>query len=632
MINNKINMNKSLMALVVIIPIMTLLSFYIYMEYIKTKDEIFKVIQEHLMNEKMHLFKNYAHYITLKYGKELRTKVMTDKSLAKNLEDELRLLQGNEIQYLYILYKAEDGKFRYILDATEDEEERADVNQKFDVHSDIWEKAYSSKKVAITQQQGLQTLWITMAYPLVVEDEVIGVLGADFTYDVYSAIVTTLSPLEKIFLYINIFMAIMLLLAYLLVYLYYKTRKKAFIDPLTKVYNRQYLTDFLERNSLQDYALFIIDLDNFKHINDNFGHDIGDEVLISVVNTIKLNIRENDILIRFGGEEFLILVYKEDTYDIVSIANRIREKVMRETIFAQDSKINMTISIGINPVPYKAKNIEEAIKIADEQLYIAKSSGRNIVKIFSDVVATKSRTTKRISDIQDAIDSQRVQCALQPIYWAESNQVVKYEMLMRLVDLNGSLIMPMEFIPYIKHTQVYINLTRIVLERAIDLLQRNDYALSINLDLQDILNEDILLLLQEKFLDKKELASRLTIEILEHEEVNDFELINSKLLFLKEIGFKLAIDDFGSGYANFRYLMSFDIDILKIDGSIIKNIDKDKTAYNIVKAIVAFAKEMNMDVVAEQIETKEELETVLEIGVKYLQGYYLGRPSFEYNK
>ena len=239
MINNKINMNKSLMALVVIIPIMTLLSFYIYMEYIKTKDEIFKVIQEHLMNEKMHLFKNYAHYITLKYGKELRTKVMTDKSLAKNLEDELRLLQGNEIQYLYILYKAEDGKFRYILDATEDEEERADVNQKFDVHSDIWEKAYSSKKVAITQQQGLQTLWITMAYPLVVEDEVIGVLGADFTYDVYSAIVTTLSPLEKIFLYINIFMAIMLLLAYLLVYLYYKTRKKAFIDPLTKVYNRQ---------------------------------------------------------------------------------------------------------------------------------------------------------------------------------------------------------------------------------------------------------------------------------------------------------------------------------------------------------------------------------------------------------
>ena len=373
-------------------------------------------------------------------------------------------------------------------------------------------------------------------------------------------------------------------------------------------------------------------MDNFKHINDNFGHDIGDEVLVSVVNTIKLNIRENDILIRFGGEEFLILVYKEDEYDIVSIANRIREKVMRETILAQDSKINMTISIGINPVPYKAKDIEEAIKIADEQLYIAKSSGRNIVKVFSDAVATKSRTTKRISDIQDAIDSQRVQCALQPIYWAESNQIVKYEMLMRLIDLNGSLIMPMEFIPYIKHTQVYINLTRIVLERAIELLQRNDYSLSINLDLQDILNEDILSLLQEKFLDKKEIASRLTIEILEHEEINDFELINSKLLLLKEIGFKLAIDDFGSGYANFRYLMSFDIDILKIDGSIIKNIDKDKTAYNIVKAIVTFAKEMNMDVVAEQIETKEELETVLEVGVKYLQGYYLGRPSFEYNK
>ncbi len=611
---------------------MTLLSFYIYVEYLKTKNEVFRVIKGHLMDEKMYLFKNYANYITTKYGEDFRKKIMDNKTLQRQIEDELRLLQGNEIQYIYILYRAGDGKFRYILDATQDEDERAEINQKFDVHSDIWDKAYNSGRVEIIQQQELQTLWITMAYPLVVNGEIIGVLGADFTYDVYSAIVKTLNPLEKIFLYINIFMAIMLILAYLLVYLYYKTRKKAFIDPLTRIYNRQYLADLLQSTSLQDYALLIVDLDNFKHINDNYGHDVGDKVLVSVVNTIKLNIRENDILIRFGGEEFLIFIYKEDTHDIAAISNRIREKVMQKTIVAQDSKITMTISIGVNPVPYKAKDIEEAIKIADEQLYLAKSSGKNSIKIFSDAVAIRSTTTKRISDIQSAIDSKRVKCALQPIYCADKNEIVKYEMLMRLIDLNDTLIMPMEFIPYIRHTQVYINLTRIVLESAINILENNEYSLSINLDLQDILNEDILQLLEEKFANKKEIASRLTIEILEHEGINDFELINSKLSKLKVMGFKLAIDDFGSGYANFRYLMSLDIDILKIDGSIIQNIDKDKKAYNIVRAIVTLATEMELEVVAEQIETKEELETVLELGVKYLQGYYLGRPSFKFHK
>ena len=162
-----------------------------------------------------------------------------------------------------------------------------------------------------------------------------------------------------------------------------------------------------------------------------------------------------------------------------------------------------------------------------------------------------------------------------------------------------------------------------------DLSKKTKDENSINLDIQDILNEDIMELLRVTFEGKKELAQRLTIEILEHEEIKNFELIQTSIMRLKEIGFSIALDDFGSGYANFRYMINLRLDILKIDGSIVTNVDKDKAAYNIVKAIVEFAKSMQMKTVAEMVETKEEHDVLIELGVDFLQGYYLGRPEFE---
>jgi EAL domain-containing protein (putative c-di-GMP-specific phosphodiesterase class I) len=203
-------------------------------------------------------------------------------------------------------------------------------------------------------------------------------------------------------------------------------------------------------------------------------------------------------------------------------------------------------------------------------------------------------------------------------------------MLLRMINKEGKIIPPNSFLPSIRHTQVYISLTAIVLQKAVDMLQKqDDVNLSINLDIQDILNEDILELLRLTFEGKQELADRVTIEILEHEEITNFEVISKSIAKLKAFGLSIALDDFGSGFANFRYMINLDIDILKIDGSIVKNVDKDKAAYNIIKAIVEFAKSMDMKIVAEQIETKEECDTIISLGVDYLQGYYLGRPEFE---
>jgi len=621
---------RTFIFLTIIIPFMTIVSIYIYFEYAKTKDEVFNIIKEHIIDEKLVLCTNYFQHIVKRHYGNIKDKVFTDKESLNDLENELRLIQGNEIKYMYLLYKDKDGYFRYLLDATQDKNERAEQNQRFNTQSDIWDKAYQTKKYQVAYQNQLQTLWVTIAYPLVMDNKVIAVLGADFTYGIYDKIMYTLKPMEKIFLYIAFFMLIMLILAYILTYLYYKIRKKAIIDPLTQVYNRQYLPEFLETTSLKDFYLMMIDLDKFKLINDNYGHDAGDEVLIAVVSELKSKIRQKDILIRFGGEEFLLFVFKKELHDSFHVADRLRESIEKLTIKTKTNIIHMTISIGINPLPYGAKNIEEAIKIADEQLYIAKSSGRNRVQVFREKDSYQSKTLNRITDIQHAIDEKKVRCAFQPIYSSTTNNIEKYEMLIRLIDQEDRIVFPNEFLPSIRHTQIYINLTNIVLDKAIEVLKSHDFNLSINLDLQDILNEDIIDLLQNLFINKKDFANRITIEILEHEEISDFELIQKNLTLLKDMGFYIALDDFGSGYANFRYLINLDIDILKLDGTIIKNIDKDEMAYSVVKAIVAFTKNMDMKVVAEQVETKEEFDIVKELGVDYIQGYYLGRPEMKF--
>ena len=619
---------KNFSLIVLVIPLMTVASMVIYLQFSDAKERVYQVIKRYLVEQKIDLMRKYVERLERDRSSDLVRMILDDSAVAAQLEDELALLQGKDVKYLYMLYRDKDGKFRYLIDTTKDENERAFPNQKFDTQTDIWQRAYETQKYQFADQYTLDSLWVTIAYPVVRNGKVVAVLGADFSYDVYTKIVEILNPIETISLYITIFMIILLLLAYILVYLYYKTRKRVFIDPLTQIYNRQYLTEFLERNALQNYALMIIDLDHFKRINDNFGHDVGDDVLVAVATKISQDIRAEDVFVRMGGEEFLLLIAKRGDSNFIQIAERIRKSVMQMDIKSREHKINVTLSIGVNPSPFKAKNIEEAIKIADEQLYIAKSSGRNRVVVFDEKESYESEATHRISEISLAIDKGDIHCAFQPIYSAKDHRIVKYEMLMRMINKEGEIVSPNNFLPLIRNTQIYITLTSIVLQKAIETLEQNRLVhLAVNLDIQDILNKDIMNMFYETFENRKELAQRLTVEILEHEEIKNFTLIEESIERLKSVGFAIALDDFGSGYANFGYLLNLNIDILKIDGTIIRDIDKNRPAYNIVKAIVSFAKSMEMETVAEMVNTKEEYETLVEVGVDYLQGYYLGHPE-----
>jgi len=625
-----LHLNRSFLLLMIIIPLMTLVSLWLYIQFLQTNEDTFKVLKKHLLNDRIELFQNYANFVQKNASKNFQISIINSPKIAQKFENELALLKDSETKYLYLLYKDSNKKWRYLIDATQEKEEKSFCQQKFDPQSDIWDKALQTQKVQITEQKSLETLWISMAYPIVVKGKVVAVIGADFTQSVYDNVKNRLKPMEEMFLYIDLFMIIMLFLAYLLIYMYYNTRKKSFIDPLTKVYNRQYLQEFLQHNSLQNYYLMMVDLDHFKLLNDNYGHDAGDVVLMSVVMEMKRSIRQQDFIVRFGGEEFLLFIDKKDIQDVKIVAERVRQRVEELSIQTKNNTLNVTLSIGINPFPYRFKNIDEAVKIADEQLYIAKSSGRNRIAVYSADGEYKSQTSQRISDIQEAVDEKRIKCAFQPIYANNDTEILKYEMLLRLFDKENNIVPPDSFLPYVRNTQVYISLTRIVIDTAIEALENHEYNLSLNLDLQDLLNDDIMQLLQDKFVNKTDLANRLTIEVLEHEGIKDFALIKSKIDVLKALGLSIALDDFGSGYANFSYLLNLELDILKIDGSIIQEVNVNEAAYQVVKTICSFAKGMNMKTVAEQIETKEVLDVLQELEVDYFQGYYLGRPAFEF--
>lgn len=628
--NNTKLLYKNFKLLALVMFLMSMLSIYVYMNYLSTKNEVFTTIKKDFIAEKLSLFHNYVTHLQLEHNIN-SVKTMDDKEL-EHLEHDLELIKDKDITYLYMLYKDKNGQLRYLIDTTKNEDDKATRGQLFAPQIDIWHKCYDTQKYQISLQKNLQTLWITLAYPVVYQNKVVAVLGADFTYDIYDQLIKHLQPMENLFFYITIFMIMLFILSYLLLYLYYKINKKTYLDQLTQIYNRQYLHEFIQQKSLQNYYLILMDIDHFKRVNDHYGHDVGDDVLVAVVNEIKSNLREDDLIVRFGGEEFLIFISKKSTQEIEGVAQRLRMAIENLTIRTHSHILNITISLGVNPYPYKARNLDEAIKICDEQLYIAKNEGRNRVSVFQDNNSKYSTSHNRITDIQEAVNYERILCAIQPIISVATQECTKYEVLMRMQDKDGTIIYPDTFLPFIKNTSLYLTLTKIILQKSIELLKANNFSLSINLDLQDILNGDILALFKETFAEHNEFAQRITIEILEHEEINDFEQLKENLQLFKSLGFSIAIDDFGSGYANFIYLVNLDIDILKIDGSLIRGIDEESTAYQVVKTILYYATNMNILTIAEQVETKEEYDTLVLLGVDYIQGYYLGKPILQDEK
>jgi len=593
--------------------------------------QIQKTLNKNVENIFIQGAKSFAENI----NEEITTHIKNDpyKELKKNpqmqkrMEHALSIIVNETYKYIFVLYKDKNGNYRYLLDGSKD---KARFNQRLSVDKELWDKVYTTKTPLVINQKKLDNLWITYLKPVVMNHKTVAIIALDFSAELPQDIYHAIKPLNKIFLYIFISIG---LLIFILIYqsvANIKIKKDSITDPLTQAYNRNYLRDLLKNINIAKYQIMMLDIDHFKQVNDNYGHKTGDHILANTARIIQNEIREDDMLIRFGGEEFLIFIKKSLPLPSLAydIGERIRKKIEMTHFNYEDKELQITLSIGVACQPEHFKTVSLAIKHADEMLYIAKREGRNQVISHATHQENSPESDKRsINDVKAALEEKRIICFYQAIYNAKTNTIIKYEALVRMREKDGSITPPMRFLESIMYTNVYNDLTKTVLDNVFTQIKKKKIQISTNLNFSDILDNKIFDLIIAELQEHKELSSWLIIELLEYELIEEITIIQNRLLQIKEFGVKIAIDDFGSGYANYSIFKQLPIDILKIDGSLIKDIDTSETSYKITHSIAVLAKELGITTVAEFVHSKEVLECVKTLHIDELQGFYLAKPS-----
>lgn len=557
--------------------------------------------------------------------------IKSDSFLYKKIEDNLSLLLTPNIKYAYLLYKDERGIFRFLVDGTIAKDQKASMDQKFDIDNPLWLDVFKTKKSIVFTNNYLEELSTTYLTPILKNNEVELVLVVDFSIEKLENINEILDLLKLVLILIIFIVLIFLVLLIIQSYKYIAIRKTAYIDKLTGVYNRNYLQEFGNFINLKDYILATLDIDHFKGVNDSYGHIVGDKILKEVASIILLSTRnKEDIIIRYGGEEFIILtkIKREDSLSALNVIERILINIQEHKFYYKAKNyINITASIGINLYPYKSNNFSEAFKLADISLYDAKNKGRNNIQIYNDLKFDKPHEIISINDINDALDEDRIACFYQGIIDNNTGKIDYYEALLRIIDKEGKIITPDSILPIIEGTFLLRNITKSILNNCYKkLLENKDIKLTVNLREKDLLDKSIIKIL-EKYAKKQTISNRLAIEIVQSHELITNEEVKINLILLKSLGYKIFIDDFGIGYTDFIYLTEIKTNYIKIDGKIIKNFLEDKVVYSLVKTIISFAKDADIKIVAEHVDSKEIYDEIKNLGIEYSQGYYFSSPK-----
>ncbi|QOP44817.1 putative bifunctional diguanylate cyclase/phosphodiesterase [Sulfurimonas paralvinellae] len=625
---------KHLVKLYILIFITIVFSIvYLYVKLGETQDQLTINIDNIFLTQTKEIARNIDEHIHNEIDANLYAQLKNNLKLRERLEEEMSLLHTEIYQYIYILYRDKHHNFRYLLDGSK--EDKGAFDEKLNVNKKIWEKVYKSKTSQLYSQQNIDALSQTYLAPIIYNDTVEAVLAIDFSTALPRNITQATIPLKHVFFYIFAAILLMLLILLYQTFLNLKTKKESITDPLTQAYNRTYLRELLKRIDISAYQIAMLDIDYFKQVNDTYGHKTGDKILRDVADIIKQEIRSNDIFVRFGGEEFLLFISKqqENNYTAKKVAERIRKHIEMTSFVYDNITIKLTLSIGITCDTTHFKSISDAIKHADKMLYIAKREGRNLV-ITDNKQQQKEQDKKEtsihqlsINAIKEAIEDNRVFVFFQPIFDAHTSNITKYEALIRIKDKNGTIVLPGQFLPTVAHTNVYNDLTKIVLENVFKTIEKSKMSISVNLNFSDIVDSNIFGIIIEELKANKVLASWLIIELLENEILEADATLVQHIQEIKSFGVKIAIDDFGTGYANYAVFQKLPIDIIKIDGSLIKEIDTSPVSQRIVKSIIYLTEEFNIETIAEFVHSEEVYTKVKELGITHLQGFYLAKPQ-----
>ena len=398
--------------------------------------------------------------------------------------------------------------------------------------------------------------------------------------------------------------------------------RQFYYDNLTSLQNRRKLTEALE---LRGHSfLMIINIDSFQEMNDLYGDDAGDKLLKEFAMFLQRHMPREENLYRLHADEFAYLCRGSvDIKEFLTFAELISEKISKEIFFlGLEQEISLSATIGMS------YGTEMLLVNADTALVVAKKKKKHFL-LYDESMAMSKIYEKNVTwtkKLKVAIDEDRVEPLFQPIVDVKTQKTVKYESLMRIVDEDGSYIAPIHFLELAKKNKLYHQLTKIMIEKTFDKFRNSSYLVSINISVEDILNRDIHNLILEK-LSSYGMGDRVVFELIESEGIENFDEVIKFINEVKSFNAKVSIDDFGTGYSNFEYLMKLKVDYIKIDGSMIKNIDTNKDSELITQTIVDFAKKMKIKTVAEFVYSKNVFDKVAELDVDFAQGYYFGKPS-----
>ena len=419
-----------------------------------------------------------------------------------------------------------------------------------------------------------------------------------------------------------------------------KLEHLAMHDSLTGLPNRRYFEDYVpqivakSKRNEQKLALFVIDVDNFKWINDTFGHDVGDVTLKKISSKLRKNIRTEDIAARIGGDEFAIVLNGIDSYEnAVFIAHKILN-LFQKPFTLKSETVQVTISIGIAFYPLSADNVEILIKHADLALYKAKSKGKNCVEVYSEEVKKSySRMSEIEHALQFAVDKKELSLFYQPIVNMATNKILGVEALLRWQNDNLGSVDPIEFI-HVAEKKGFINKIGLwVFNEACEQASAwkrcgtGKLFLAVNISPVQLEQEDFTKQISNIIKKYNINPFQLEIELTESAIKNEVNFTSQKfLLFCKQVQLRLSIDDFGTGFSSLSRLAELPVSTLKIDGFFLKNMQKGSKNYNIVKSTIALAKSLSLQAIAECVENKEQADILLKLGCKLAQGFYYYKP------
>ncbi len=412
-----------------------------------------------------------------------------------------------------------------------------------------------------------------------------------------------------------------------------EVEERLYKDELTGLKNRKSLEDSIKGKD--SVVAILLDVDAFEDLNELYGFINAEEVLKELSNILSEFEKTHDVVAyRLSGDIFALTNISNIPFeDIFILIEELNKTFLNRKIFVDKLNVDIVVSMTMGISIFQ----EEPILTAAMALKKAKSLNQSYF-VYNNELDSKELIIQSLywrEKIKKAVSENKIIPFYQPIV-NRKKEVIKYESLMRIRDFDSNneaiILTPDKFLGISFKTKQYLELSRIIISKSLDNLLKTQKNITINLSFKDILNYEFIdyldnVLEKLKFEDR----NRLVFEILESENLSDYDFLEEFVLKYKKLGVKIAIDDFGSGYSNFIRIIRLKPDYLKIDGSLIKNIDKDNNSYEIVKSIIAFSKTLNIKTIAEYVHSEEIFNLLLELDVDEFQGYYFGKPDEDFS-